>query len=239
MPPVIALAAGGTGGHLFPAEALARVLKARGCRVELLSDDRVQEFAASFPADAIHQVRSGTVTGKGLIGKLMGAIRLAQGVSQCRGLLRRINPDAIVGFGGYPTVPPVQAATMLGIPSILHEQNAVMGRANRFLSKRVTRIATGFPIDKAGAGYVHVGNPVRAAVIEAAEHALPPIHAGGPLHLLVFGGSQGARVMGEIVPPALALLSSGHRARLRLVQQVRAEDLDDVKARYAALHVEA
>jgi UDP-N-acetylglucosamine--N-acetylmuramyl-(pentapeptide) pyrophosphoryl-undecaprenol N-acetylglucosamine transferase len=236
MPPLVALAAGGTGGHLFPAESLARVLKARGCRVELLSDDRVLDFAATFPADAIHQVRSGTVTGKGLVGKIMGALRLAQGVSQCRALLKRINPDAMVGFGGYPTVPPVRAASMLGIPTILHEQNAVMGRANRFLSKRATRIATGFPI---GGGTAHVGNPVRAAVIEAAAHALPAIHAGGPLHLLVFGGSQGARVMGEIVPPALELLSSGHRARLKLAQQVRAEDLDAVKARYAALHVEA
>jgi UDP-N-acetylglucosamine--N-acetylmuramyl-(pentapeptide) pyrophosphoryl-undecaprenol N-acetylglucosamine transferase len=166
----------------------------------------------------------------------MGTVRLAQGVAQCRALLRRIDPDAVVGFGGYPTVPPVKAASMLGIPTVLHEQNAVMGRANRFLSKAATRIATGFPI---GDGYAHVGNPVRAAVVEAAVHPFPPIHAGGPLHLLVFGGSQGARVMGEIVPPALALLSSGHRARLRLVQQVRAEDLETVKARYAELHVEA
>jgi UDP-N-acetylglucosamine--N-acetylmuramyl-(pentapeptide) pyrophosphoryl-undecaprenol N-acetylglucosamine transferase len=230
--PLIVLAAGGTGGHLFPAESLARELQLRGCSVELISDDRVTDFASSFPADAIHEVTSGTVTGKGMLGKLKGSIALARGVWECRGLLKRLQPRAVVGFGGYPTVPPVLAATLLNIPTVLHEQNAVMGRANRFLSGRVNRIATGFNIDPR---YSHVGNPVRATVLEAARTVMPPLHKGGPLRLLVFGGSQGARIMGEIVPPAIEKLSPEHRVRLHVTQQVRQEDMAQVQALYARL----
>jgi len=232
----IVLAAGGTGGHLFPAESLARALKARGVRVELISDDRVAPFAATFPADEIHQIVSGTVTGAGVAGKLKGALALGRGLLQSRALIARIQPAAVVGFGGYPSVPPVLAATMLKIPTLLHEQNAVMGRANAFLAKRVNRVASGFPI---GAGAVHVGNPVREAVTEAARLDWPPLIPGGPLHLLVFGGSQGARIMGEIVPPALALLSATQRTRLSLVQQAREEDLERVRAAYAGMGVAA
>jgi UDP-N-acetylglucosamine--N-acetylmuramyl-(pentapeptide) pyrophosphoryl-undecaprenol N-acetylglucosamine transferase len=230
--PLIVLAAGGTGGHLFPAESLARELQLRGCAVELISDDRVADFASSFPADAIHEVTSGTVTGKGMLGKLSGSIALARGVWECRGLLKRLQPRAVVGFGGYPTVPPVLAATMLGIPAVLHEQNAVIGRANRFLSGRVNRIATGFAINPR---FAHVGNPVRATVLDAAKTAMPPLQPGGPLRLLVFGGSQGARIMGEIVPPAIGLLSPVDRARLHVTQQVRQEDMARVQADYARL----
>jgi UDP-N-acetylglucosamine--N-acetylmuramyl-(pentapeptide) pyrophosphoryl-undecaprenol N-acetylglucosamine transferase len=234
--PFIVLAAGGTGGHLFPAESLARVLKARGVRVELISDDRVAPFAAAFPADAIHRIASGTVTGSGLAGKIKGAAGLGKGLLQAHALVTRLRPAAVVGFGGYPSVPPVLVASALKIPTVLHEQNAVMGRANRFLSKRVTRVATGFPI---GGGGVHVGNPVRQAVLDAAGTEFPALIAGGPLHLLVFGGSQGARVMGEIVPPALALLSATQRTRLAVVQQVRDEDLERVRAAYAGMGVAA
>jgi UDP-N-acetylglucosamine--N-acetylmuramyl-(pentapeptide) pyrophosphoryl-undecaprenol N-acetylglucosamine transferase len=231
---LIVLAAGGTGGHLFPAESLARELRLRGCSVELISDDRVADFASSFPADAIHEVTSGTVTGKGLIGKLTGSLALARGVWECRSLLKRLQPRAVVGFGGYPTVPPVLAATFLKIPTVLHEQNAVMGRANKFLAGRVSRIATGFEI---GSGFTHVGNPVRANVLEAARTAYPPLQADAPLRLLVFGGSQGARIMGDIVPAALALLSPENRQRLHVTQQVRQEDLARVQAEYAALGI--
>ncbi len=231
----IVLAAGGTGGHLFPAESLARELKARGFRVELISDDRVAPFAATFPADAIHRIVSGTVTGAGLLGKAKGVLSLGRGLLQARGLIGRIRPAVVVGFGGYPSVPPVLAASLTGLPTVLHEQNAVMGRANRFLSGRVSRVASGFPIE----GAVHVGNPVRQAVIEAAAMPYPDLDAAGPLSLLVFGGSQGARIMGEIVPPAIALLSAEQRARLRLVQQVRQEDMAGVQAEYARLGVAA
>jgi UDP-N-acetylglucosamine--N-acetylmuramyl-(pentapeptide) pyrophosphoryl-undecaprenol N-acetylglucosamine transferase len=237
--PVIMLAAGGTGGHLFPAESLARELGRRGCRVELVSDDRVGDFAASFPAEAIHTITSGTVTGAGLIGKLRGMARLGLGVVQCRGLVNRIEPMVAVGFGGYPTVPPILAASLLGIPTLLHEQNAVMGRANRFLAKRAAKIATGFDIGKGDPKFVHVGNPVRSAVIEAAKTPMLPPVAGGPLRLLVFGGSQGARIMAAIVPPAVELMPDALRRRLIITQQVRAEDMERVTADYARLGVQA
>jgi UDP-N-acetylglucosamine--N-acetylmuramyl-(pentapeptide) pyrophosphoryl-undecaprenol N-acetylglucosamine transferase len=230
------LAAGGTGGHLFPAESLARELKARGHRVELISDDRVEPFRATFPADAIHEIDAGTVTGKGLAGKARGIAGLLTGLAQSVPLLLRLKPRAVVGFGGYPSVPPVLAATLLGRATVLHEQNAVMGRANRFLAGRVTKVATGFRL---GPGTTLVGNPVRQAVLEAA--ALPPPVPGPdePLRLLVFGGSQGARIMAEIVPPAFGLLSPEERRRFRLTQQVRAEDMESARATYARLGVEA
>ncbi len=233
------LAAGGTGGHLFPAESLARELIDRGCAVELVSDDRVTEFSDAFPAQKIHQITSGTVTGRGLIGKATGVLKLARGVWQCRGLVNRIQPMAAVGFGGYPTVPPILAASLVGIPCMLHEQNAVMGRANRFLSGRVRKIATGFDIGKGDPKFVHVGNPVRAPVIAAAQTPMPPPVAGGQLHLLVFGGSQGARIMAEIVPPAVALMPEADRRRLVVTQQVRAEDMAQVTGDYARLGVAA
>jgi UDP-N-acetylglucosamine--N-acetylmuramyl-(pentapeptide) pyrophosphoryl-undecaprenol N-acetylglucosamine transferase len=237
--PKIMLAAGGTGGHLFPAESLARELQSRGCAVELFSDDRVTDFADSFPADKIHQITSGTVTGSGVIGKATGLLKLMRGIWQCRSLVNQIQPMAACGFGGYPTVPPIVAASMLGIPCVLHEQNAVMGRANRFLAGRVRKVATGFDIGKGDPKFVHVGNPVRPAVIDAARTPMLSPVAGGPLRLLVFGGSQGARIMAEIVPPAVALMSEAHRRRLVLTQQVRAEDMAQVTAEYARLGVEA
>jgi UDP-N-acetylglucosamine--N-acetylmuramyl-(pentapeptide) pyrophosphoryl-undecaprenol N-acetylglucosamine transferase len=230
----VALAAGGTGGHLFPAESLARELKNRGHRVELVSDDRVADFASNFPADKIHIVTSGTVTGGSILGKIKGVISLGKGILECRGLMRKINPQVIVGFGGYPTVPPVLAASMQRVPVVLHEQNAVMGRANRFLSKRANSIATGFDI---GAGFVHVGNPVREAVLTAATLPTPEMTTNGIINLLVFGGSQGARIMSDVLPPAIGMLSSEHRKRLHITQQARDEDLLRVKNAYATAGV--
>lgn len=233
-PLTIALAAGGTGGHLFPAEALGRVLVARGHQVELISDDRVQDFASSFPARHIHQITAGTVTGKGLLGKIKGVIALGKGIIEARGILSKLKPDAVVGFGGYPSVPPVLAGAQMSIPTVLHEQNGVMGRANRFLSKRVKAVATGFPI---GDKFHHVGNPVRQPVRDVASGSYAAPAAGGALNLLVFGGSQGARVMSEVVPAAIALLSPAQRARLRVTQQARGEDLDRARAAYETLGI--
>ena len=238
--PRVLLAAGGTGGHLFPAEALANVLVARGAEVHLVSDDRAAAYAGSFPAP-LHQVTSGTVTGKGFIGRLMGALKLAQGTRQCLKLIDRLKPDIVVGFGGYPTVPPVYAATMRKVPSLIHEQNAVMGRANRYLAGRVTAIATGFALkdETHAAKSTVVGNPVRPPVLEAADVPFQPVAPGGALNLLVFGGSQGARVMSDVVPPALALLSPEDRGRIHLVQQAREEDRERVEKAYRLMGVGA
>ena len=236
----ILLAAGGTGGHLFPAEALARVLTQRGYRVELVSDLRAEQYAAQFPAAARHWISSGTVTGSGVFGKIKGVFRLGIGAFEALALLRRVRPAIVVGFGGYPTVPPLLVASLMRIPTLIHEQNAVMGRANRFLARRVSVIATGFPVvqDPTLPQEFHVGNPVRPAVLSAAEIAMPP---GGehPLCLCVFGGSQGARVMSEIVPPAIEMLSPALRQRLTITQQARQEDLGRVAAHYQGLGVAA
>ncbi len=242
-PRCILLAAGGTGGHLFPAEALALALQKHDVPVELVSDDRALKYGADFPARAAHAVAAATPSGGSLFHKAAAAFTLARGTWAARGLLRKINPLCVVGFGGYPTVPPLLAAAQLKIPSLLHEQNAVMGRANRFLSANATAIATGFP-DIAGldpriaAKTRHVGNPLRPMVLEAAELPAPGFE-DGLLRLLVTGGSQGARVMSDIVPAAAALLSADKRLRLRVVQQARAEDCGRVAAAYQAAGMEA
>jgi UDP-N-acetylglucosamine--N-acetylmuramyl-(pentapeptide) pyrophosphoryl-undecaprenol N-acetylglucosamine transferase len=240
----ILLAAGGTGGHLFPAEALAIALRARGRSVELATDSRALRYGAEFPADAIHAIPAATPSGGSAFGKIMAGLTLARGVVAARGVVKRANPAVVVGFGGYPTVPPLLAAQLAGVPTIIHEQNAVMGRANRFLAGRASAIALGFP--RLGgtsadilAKTTHVGNPVRPAVVEAAKTEFVELGDGDAMELLVTGGSQGARVMSDIVPPAVELLAPARRARLRVTQQARAEDVSRVKEFYARLGVAA
>jgi UDP-N-acetylglucosamine--N-acetylmuramyl-(pentapeptide) pyrophosphoryl-undecaprenol N-acetylglucosamine transferase len=221
----ILLAAGGTGGHLFPAAALAEALAKRGAEVELATDTRALKFGADFPARAIHAFPSATTTEAGALAKARASLILGVGLAAAALKLRRIRPRAVVGFGGYPTVPPLLAASLLRIPSVLHEQNAVMGRANRFLSPRVNLVACSFPglkgVDPAKARVT--GNPVRPSVIAAA--AIPyPEPTLRRLNLLVTGGSQGARVMADVVPAAIALLSPEERQWIRLTQQARGED---------------
>ncbi|MGE0846760.1 MAG: undecaprenyldiphospho-muramoylpentapeptide beta-N-acetylglucosaminyltransferase [Flavobacteriaceae bacterium] len=240
----ILLAAGGTGGHLFPAEALAAVLAERGVAVSLVTDRRVEGLSARFPGGDVHSVSSATPSGKGLAGKVSAALALAKGFLASRELLKRLKPAAVVGFGGYPSVPPVLAAAFGGIATILQEQNAVMGRANRFLAGRVDRISTAFPkvqlISAANAAKcVQTGVPVRPAVRRAAEQAYRQPAARGRIRLLVFGGSQGARAFSDLVPEAVALVDEGLRKRLDIVQQCRAEDIERVAARYREIGVSA
>ena len=239
--PLILLAAGGTGGHLFPAEALAAALAKRGVAVDLATDHRAAHF--QFPARAVHLIPSATLRARNPFALIRTASLLALGTAKAWGLVGRIKPRVVVGFGGYPTVPPLLAASWSGIPTVLHEQNGVMGRANRLLAPRVTKIATSFHMLKNLDSRWHekiafTGNPVRAQVIAAAAspYAVP---AEGKLRLLVFGGSQGAHVMAEIVPSAVERMSADLRSRLSIVQQVRAEDLDSVRATYTRLAVAA
>ncbi len=239
----ILLCAGGTGGHLFPAQALAVELISRGCIVELVTDERALKYGAHFPARAIHSVRAATPTGGSALSKMAAAFALLAGSVQAFFLLRAIKPACVIGFGGYPTVPPLLAASLLHAPTILHEQNAVMGRANRFLAGRVNRVATGFAILKGVSGNVraisvHVGNPVRPSVIEASAHPYRDFHEGR-LRILVTGGSQGARVMSDVIPAALELLSPDLLSRIDLVQQARGEDEARVRAVYERLEVKA
>ena len=227
------LAAGGTGGHLFPAQALAERLVRHGARVCLLTDRRADAFAEVVPGIDIREIRAGRLGGNPLQ-SARGVALMAVGFVQARLVLRRLDPEAVVGFGGYPSVPTMLAAIQLGLPSVIHEQNAVLGRANRLLAGRVRRIATGFadtsglrPADRARAAYT--GNPVRPAIAAAAVGYRPP-RAGAPIELLILGGSQGARIFADIVPPALAGLPPALRAALRVSQQARREDCARVAA---------
>ena len=237
----ILLAAGGTGGHLFPAEALAHELKARGWSVELVTDDRAGRYAGSFPADHVHAVRSATIGAKNPVALVKAFWRIWSGVREASALFQKIKPAAVVGFGGYPTLPPLYAATRRGLPTMVHEQNAVMGRANRALAGRVTAIAGGFLV--AGGSQatktVVTGNPVRPAIIEAARTPYAAPVADGEFRLLVFGGSQGAQFFSEAIPPAIAALSEAERRRLKVTQQARSEDEAAVRQAYAALGVAA
>jgi len=239
---VILLCAGGTGGHLFPAESLAVVLAKRGLTVDLATDHRAAHF--KFPARSVHLIPSATLRGRDPLSIVKTATLLTYGTWKAGRMLKRVRPAAVVGFGGYPTVPPMMAATMKNVPTVLHEQNGVMGRANRMLAARVTAIATGFrSLKNADAALqdkiTFTGNPVRPAVLAAAATPYDAPEPGGALKLLVFGGSQGARVMSEIVPEAVERLDAALRARLSIVQQARAEDLETVRATYARLGVTA
>jgi UDP-N-acetylglucosamine--N-acetylmuramyl-(pentapeptide) pyrophosphoryl-undecaprenol N-acetylglucosamine transferase len=239
--PLVILAAGGTGGHMFPAEALASALIARGIRVALLTDQRGQAFGENLPSVEIYRIRASRLP-RYALDRLRAVVEMGLGGLEARRLLRNLKPAAVVGFGGYPSIPTVFAASLAKIPIVLHEQNALLGRANRRLASRAQAIATSFATVTympATARTVMIGNPVRQGVLAVRDvpYAAPAID--GPLSVLVTGGSQGARIFSEIVPPAVALLPSELRARLKVVQQCRPEDLDSVTAEYRAAGVDA
>jgi UDP-N-acetylglucosamine--N-acetylmuramyl-(pentapeptide) pyrophosphoryl-undecaprenol N-acetylglucosamine transferase len=241
--PLVLLAAGGTGGHLFPAEALAEALGRRGVTVDLATDERATRYGHDFPARATHVIPSATIRGRDPVSmaKTLGA--LGFGTAKAWTLLGRIKPAAVVGFGGYPTLPPVFAATLRRIPTVIHDANAVMGRANKLLAPRVTAIATSFPglslTAPLAAKATTTGNPVRPMVLAAAAQAYAAAVPAEALNLLVTGGSQGARVMADIVPSAIAQLGEDLRARLIVVQQARGEDEARVREAYARIGAKA
>ena len=237
------LTAGGTGGHLFPAQALASELGRRGWIVELATDERADKYGTAFPARSVHIIASQTLRGKSPVALARTALSLFTGTLQARRVIKALRPDVVVGFGGYPTFPPMFAARMTKTPSVLHEANGVMGRANRMLAKGVQAVATSIPIEgleaDIAAKVVETGNPVRDTVLEAAGAPYIAPEPDGDLRLLVFGGSQGARFFSDLFPPALELLPAGLRARLKLVQQCRPEDMKRVEAAYKVLGFEA
>lgn len=235
------LAAGGTGGHVFPAVALANELRARGHDVHLVTDKRAERYADSFGEGHVHVVPSATIGSKNPIAVIKAGLTLFRGSRIARDLFTEYRPAAVIGFGGYPSVPPLYAASSAGIPTMLHEQNAVMGRANRMLAGRVNAIAGGF-LTRAGsefAGKIHeTGNPVRPEVLEAATVAYRQRQPDDPFHLLVFGGSQGAHFFAEAVPDALEALGRPLCQSIRVTQQVRPEDVNEATARFDSLGVE-
>ena len=235
----LAIAAGGTGGHMFPALALAAELERRGREVLLLTDARGARFAGDYP---IKRVLAASPSGN-LIAKASAAVRLGVGTAQAYVALRRARPGALAAFGGYASIPPALAAARLGLPYILHEQNAVLGRANRLIARRSRRVALAFEATRGlppGVGPVSVvGNPVRPGFAAYASSPAPTAATGGDVRLLVMGGSQGAKVFSDLLPTALKALPEVQRGRLRVVQQCRPEDLERVRTAYAEAGIEA
>jgi UDP-N-acetylglucosamine--N-acetylmuramyl-(pentapeptide) pyrophosphoryl-undecaprenol N-acetylglucosamine transferase len=234
----VLLAAGGTGGHFFPAASLAQELQRRDYDVELATDLRAEKYGGDFPARAIHRIQSATLTSRSPIAVAGTFTRLGIGFGGALRLLLRVKPQAVIGFGGYPTLPPIIAARALRIPTAIHEQNAVMGRANRLLSRFVDRIALSFMPTKllgpeAQTKARLTGIPVRDAVLQFRGVPYTAPDASSRLLLLVFGGSQGARFFSEALPPALLRLSDEMRGRLTVVQQAREEDLVGLREAYA------
>jgi UDP-N-acetylglucosamine--N-acetylmuramyl-(pentapeptide) pyrophosphoryl-undecaprenol N-acetylglucosamine transferase len=216
----------------------------RGMRVRLATDARALRYSGLFTKQMIDVVPSETVRGGSPLALARTGLTLAAGTMVALNLLRRLKPAAVVGFGGYPTLPPLLAARLLRIPSVIHDANAVLGRANRFLSGGVSAIATSLPgvLDKdtaLAAKTVNTGTPMRPAILAAAAAPFVPPGPDAPLHLLVVGGSQGARVMSDVVPPAIERLDPLLWRRLKLVQQVRDEDLSRVRAAYDRLNIDA
>lgn len=238
----IVLVAGGTGGHVFPAEALASELRNRDFTLALFTDRRGEAFGGTLGIITTHQIRASRISG-GVIGRARGLMDLALGGMQSRRLLAALKPAVVVGFGGYPTVGPMLAAASLGIPTVIHEQNALLGRANRLLAPRVRVIATAFtevggmkPEDRKKA--VMTGNPVRPGVRALRDLPYPVMSSESPIHLLITGGSQGATVFSDVVPAALARLPEALRRRLRVSQQSRAEDIERARAAYAGTDIQ-
>lgn len=241
---IAVVAAGGTGGHLFPAQALAEALIARGWGIVLASDERAAAFAESFPAEERIGLSARTFKRGDPVSMGKAGIAIVRGVMQARAAFTRIDPAVVVGFGGYPSVPGLLAGITQGRPTMLHEQNAVMGRANRRLASHVKQVACAFPVlqkapAKVAANAVVVGNPIRPDIRALADLPYVAPEPGGPIRILITGGSQGARLLSELMPAAIAALPDDLRTRLRVQQQTRAESMDAARKIYADAVVQA
>lgn len=238
---LLLMAAGGTGGHMFPAQALAEAMLRKGWRVKLSTDARGARYTGGFPhSTEISEVSSATFARGGLLAKAMVTPRIAAGVITMALQMRRDRPDAVIGFGGYPSIPALGAATLLKLPRMIHEQNGVLGRVNQLFATRVAGVACGtWPTDLPDTvPHEHVGNPVRAAVMEraGAGYIAPGDY---PMSILVMGGSQGARILSDVVPAAIAALPDEIRKYLRISHQARGEDMARVTEFYASHGISA
>ena len=237
------LAAGGTGGHMVPAHALASELKARGHGVLVITDNRGSKIPGLFEDVLVHVLPAGRLGG-GPIATVKSMFSVMAGRSEAKAIYRSHRPDAVVGFGGYPAFPALLAASSMGIPTVLHEQNAVLGRVNRLLAGKAQAIGTAFSeIDRMKPQYrdkiVLVGNPVRDAIAKVGQMPFPAFDDIAPLKILVTGGSQGATILGKVVPSGLGMLDQSLRHRLQVVQQCRPDDIEEIRARYAELAIPA
>lgn len=236
------VAAGGTGGHLFPAQALAEALTARGWRIALATDERGASYASNFPAERRIPLSAATFKSGDPIGMARAAFHVFSGWNQAKDAFRRARPDIVVGFGGYPSLPALMAALSGKIPTVIHEQNAVLGRVNRYLAPKVTEVACAFPtLEKAKPkvkARAHViGNPVRPEIREL--YGKPFAAPGKPVRILITGGSQGARLLSDLMPQAIAALPENLRTRLAVQQQTRAESMEEARRVYRNAMVEA
>lgn len=239
----IIISAGGTGGHMFPAEALARDLIGRGYRVALATDVRGKKFEPFADGIPVYVLKSGAAQG-GIFNKVKTILSLGIGVLQARKLVDKLKPAVVVGFGGYPSFPAVYAAQKKNIPTIIHEQNAILGKANSYLAPKADRIATAWPNisgmnESDSVRAVVTGNPVRPDIAALYNKPYPSLEQDGVLRIFVMGGSLGASVFGDIIPKMVDNLSSAHKARLEIVQQCRAENIEDVRSAYKAAGVKA
>lgn len=239
----IVFAAGGTGGHMFPAEALATELTARGYKVVLITDERGKRYTDHFPGGDVRQIRAATVAGNP-IKRFFALILILGGILQAFTMLGRLKPVAAVGFGGYPSLPTMVAASLRGVPTALHDPNAVLGRVNKLLASYVNVIGAAFDnMEGIPAKQAHkvklVGNPIRSSVLKGLDQPYQAPTADGPINLVVFGGSQGAQVFSETVPQAIEQLPETVKARLILTQQARPESMDDVQRDYDDMGVRA
>ena len=240
----IVIAAGGTGGHLFPAQALANELITRGHEITLITDERGMRWKDSFAGTEMVTSDSATIARRGILGKAQALLTIISAVWSNYRLLGRLKPAAVVGFGGYPSVPPMIAAVFRRLPRVIHEQNGVMGRANRALAPRMTAVGVTVPNPigipaRARTRQTLVGNPVRAEIVKQAGRKYSPPEEEGDINLLVFGGSQGAAILSDVVPEAIGLLNEPLQRRLRVCQQARAEDLGRVRAVYEDIGIMA
>lgn len=242
--PFALLAAGGTGGHVFPAEALAAELINRGWRLGLVTDKRGQNYGGTLGTLETFRISAGGIAGRGLMARARAVLELGFGVLQARAILKKERPAVVVGFGGYASVPTMVAASSLGIPTIIHEQNGVLGRANRLLASKARVIAISYPqiahvAESCQDKLRHTGMPVRAGVQALGATPYPVLDHTGPINLVVLGGSQGAKVLSEVIPAALTSLPAELQARIHISQQCRPEDLEAVRAAYAASPITA
>ena len=229
------LAAGGTGGHLFPAQALARELMRRGRRVVVMTDGRGHNYGNAFPGAEIATVPAATFAGRSVPGRVLALGIILLGVLAALKKMLNLKPRAVVGFGGYPSLPIMTAAWLARVPAALHEQNAVLGRVNRLLAPRVRTIAASLPFARFAPDsrrLVFTGNPVRPEAAELKDKGYAPPEANGPVRILVFGGSQGAKALSELVPAALLRLTPSLRGRLVVTQQCRGDDVPMVETAY-------
>lgn len=234
----IVLAAGGTGGHMFPALAIMEELLERGHRVTLITDKRGLQYRKLFEKIKIYEVESASFSGKGVFGKILSVPKIISGILEAKSILKMIKPGAVIGFGGYPSFPTIKAAISLNIPTCLHEQNAVLGKVNRHLAKSVDAVALSFEDTKKAKWnkykYVVVtGNPVRKEIVEIGDLYYPTLGDDRIFRILVIGGSQGASIFSEVVPQAVSTLPRASQRRLQITQQCREEDIEAVRELYA------